>query len=247
MSRNLKIATFVAALVWAWAAGACSNSDFSSGSPAAKKGKSKPKEEAEEPEVEEPQPQEDDTDQMDQEEEDDKDLDSASSTKDAPTDLIEQDGETSAPINYDTCKGLPSAGKRAYGKCAENEVVVIVNDGNAQEMTCCPLTGKNIFSKNTAELFVARTGLCQTDEVLTGMTNTTGSIICSKINAKYLTLGTPVPSQYVVGTAPGIMGEIAKVYNVSDTCICPEKTVAIGGHTSSDNKCGEQCVVIKKK
>ncbi len=228
--------------------GACSNSDFSSGTPAAKKTKNKEK--TEEPEAEKPEPEDSTTDDadVDQDKDEDKvDEDAAEEAKEAPTDLLEQDGVVAAPVNYDTCKALPSAGKRGYGNCQANEVVVIVNDGNAQEMTCCPLLGKNIFSKEASELFVARQGLCQANEVLTGMTNTSGGIICSKINTKYLELTTPVPSQYVVGSAPGVMGEIAKSYNVSDTCICPEKTVAIGGHKGSDNQCGEQCVTIKKK
>ncbi len=244
----MRTGTLIALFGLAWVTLACASSDFSGGAPSAKKAGSKGKEKTEEPEAEKPDPDDTDTDGKDVT--DDKDTAAAAAAeeaKNAPTDLLEQDGVLAAPVNYDACKSLPASGKTAYGKCQENAVVVIVNDGKAQEMTCCPLSGKNIFSKVPAELFVARSGLCQANEVLTGMANTSGGVICSKIYTKYLTLTTSVPSVYVVGNTPGVMGEIAKSYNVSDTCICPEKTVAIGGHTASDNRCGEQCVVIKKK
>ncbi len=167
----------------------------------------------------------------------------------APTDLAAySDGSVVVKVNYETCASLPASGKRGYGKCNDGEVVVIVNDGKAQEMTCCPVTGKNILTKIDAEKFVERTGTCQANEVLTGMKEPqTPTIFCSKINDKFLTLSTPTPSLYVNGNASGIMGQIAASYNVSDTCICPEGLVAVGGHTAKDNKCAEQCVTIEKK
>lgn len=157
-------------------------------------------------------------------------------------------GEKTVRADYSACAALPSAGKRAYGKCDDNSVVVIVNDGKAQEMTCCPLAGKNILSVKSGDQYIQRTGSCQADEVLTGMVDPEApSGYCSKINNKYLKLSPPVPSQYVTGSVSGQMGLIAKSYNVSDTCICPEGTVAIGGHTAQDNKCSEQCVKIEAK
>lgn len=159
-----------------------------------------------------------------------------------------ENGERVINADYSTCATLPAAGKQGYGKCPDNSVVVIVNDGKAAEMTCCPLGGKNILSTKDAEKHQLRTGVCQANEVLTGMqSSTAGTGFCTKINEKYLKLSSPVPSQYVNGNAPGLIGQIAKSYNVNDTCICPEGTIAIGGHTSADNRCGEQCVKIEEK
>jgi hypothetical protein len=166
-----------------------------------------------------------------------------------PDGLIEiDDGTKVIRADYTACAALPAAGKQGYGKCADNSVVVIINDGKAQEQTCCPLGGKNILSSKESERHVLRTGSCQSDEVLTGMQSATGnSGYCSKINTKYLKLSPSVPSQYVKGNAPGVLGQIAKSYNVSDTCICPEGTVALLGHTASDNQCAEKCVKIEEK
>lgn len=166
-----------------------------------------------------------------------------------PEGLIEIDEGTKViRADYTACAALPAAGKQGYGKCADNSVVVIINDGKAQEQTCCPLGGKNILSSKESERHVLRTGSCQADEVLTGMQSATGnSGYCSKINTKYLKLSASVPSQYVKGNAPGVLGQIAKSYNVSDTCICPEGTVALLGHTASDNQCAEKCVKIEEK
>ncbi len=162
--------------------------------------------------------------------------------------ISSENGEKVIRADYTACIALPAAGKRGYGKCEDNLVVVIVNDGKAKEMTCCPLGGKNILSSKREDLHIQRTGTCQANEVLTGMLDPHApSGFCSKINDKYLKLSSPVPSQYVKGNAPGVMGQIAKSYNVSDTCICPEGTISIGGHTSQDNKCSERCVEIEAK
>jgi len=162
--------------------------------------------------------------------------------------LIVDDGGNISPLpDYTNCLQLPRNGKRNYGQCADNEVVVIVNDGQAKEMTCCPLSSPIILSQKADEKHVVRSGRCQSNEVLTGMLSAQGSGYCTKINTALLTLSAPVPSVYATGTFPGILGEIARSYNVSDTCICPEGTVAIGGHTPQDNTCTEQCVRIQKK
>lgn len=170
-------------------------------------------------------------------------------TEKRPEGFIEtDDGEKIIRADYTACAALPAAGKQGYGKCAENSVVVIINDGKAQEQTCCPLGGKNILSDKESERHVRRTGSCLSDEVLTGMESATGnSGFCSKINTEYLKLSPPVASQYVKDNAPGALGQIAKSYNSSDTCICPEGTVALLGHTAADNQCAETCVKIEEK
>lgn len=152
-----------------------------------------------------------------------------------------------AAPNYTTCAALPAAGKRGYGQCDADKVVVIVNDGTAQEMTCCPV-GANVLSTAAAERHVLRTGTCQADEVATGMQDpNTPGVYCTKINARYLKLSAPITSRYVNGNVPGVLGQIASSYNVSDTCICDEGTVVIGGHTPRDNRCEEKCVRIEKR
>ncbi|MFO0679501.1 MAG: hypothetical protein U0169_23445 [Polyangiaceae bacterium] len=164
-----------------------------------------------------------------------------------PPETTTMGGLQIASPNYTSCAALPNAGKRGYGTCPANQVVVIVNDGKAQEMTCCPVSA-NVLSAVPAEQNVVRTGLCQADEVATGMQDPSAPrVFCTKINATFLKLSSPVPSKYVNGNAPGALGAIARSYNVSDTCICEEGLVVIGGHTASDNKCTEQCVRIEKK
>ena len=178
---------------------------------------------------------------------DDDDVNSDDSTS-VPSGLVEQESVLVVQINYDACKALPASGKRGYGKCNSEEVTVIVNDGKAQEMTCCPIGGKNILSSKASDLFVERTGTCQSGEVQTGMIDAKSSrLYCSRINETYLKLSSAVPAIYVKGALLGIMGEIAASYNNSDTCICPEGTASVGGHTASDNRCAEQCVKIIKK
>ena len=162
--------------------------------------------------------------------------------------LIVDDGGSISPLpDYTSCMQLPKNGKRGYGQCGDNEVVVIVNDGQAKEMTCCPLASPIILSQKPDERYITRSGRCQTNEVLTGMVSAQGTGYCTKINTSLVKLSTSVPSVYATGQFAGILGEIARSYNVSDTCICPEATVAIGGHTPQDNTCTEQCVRIQKK
>lgn len=165
-----------------------------------------------------------------------------------PNELIIDDAGIISPLpDYTSCLQLPKSGKRGYGQCGANEVVVIVNDGGAREMTCCPLASPIILSQKADERYITRSGRCQSNEVLTGMVSEQGTGYCTKINTSLVKLTTPVPSIYVTGQFPGVMGEIARSYNISDTCICPEGTVAIGGHTPQDNTCNEQCVKIEKK
>lgn len=148
--------------------------------------------------------------------------------------------------DYAGCAALPTSGKRGYGMCGADEAVVIVNDGRSQEMTCCPI-GKNVLSALPAEQHVSRTGLCLADEVATGMTNPNGGTLCTKINTQFLKLSAQVNAQYVNGNVPGVLGQIAKAYNVSDACICPEGTVVVGGHTSRDNQCSDKCARIERR
>ncbi|MCX6117778.1 MAG: hypothetical protein NT027_09565 [Proteobacteria bacterium] len=165
----------------------------------------------------------------------------------SPEVLANGGGDTKS-VDYNACKSLPAAGKRGYGKCDANSVVVIVNDGKKAEMTCCPVSPQaNLFSSTASELFVQRSGFCQADELLTGMIGTSAQLYCSKINTQTYKLSAPIASKYVNGSVAGAMGAIAASYHNSDTCICEEGYIAIGGHTPSDNTCAEKCVKVLQK
>ena len=169
-------------------------------------------------------------------------------TPPSSNDLKTDDGSLITDLNadYNSCLQLPKSGKRGYGLCGDNEVVVIVNDGAAREMTCCPLASQSILSAIQNEKHVARPGICQADEVLTGMQQNYGSY-CTKINTSLVKLSAPINSTFVTKSFGGLLGQIAESYNVKDTCVCAEGYVAIGGHTTQDNRCTEQCVKIEKK
>lgn len=168
-----------------------------------------------------------------------------------PTGMTNNGGKPTAPPDYQTCAGLPTVGKKRYpAKCDANQVMAVINDGKAQEMTCCPLVGKDILSADPAEQYLKRTGRCGADEVGVGMEAAANSVIyCSKINYRYLKLTTPIKSIYVTaGSALNpTMKAIAASYNIRDTCICPEKSILIGGHTTKDNVCTDICVEIVLK
>lgn len=169
--------------------------------------------------------------------------------KNFPPGLV--DGSNDSKVvaaDYKSCASLPAAGKQPYGKCGDNEAVVIVNDGSTQEMTCCPLTGQIALTTDESQMHMERKGACLEDEILTGMLDSkSGTGYCTKINTDSFRLSKPVPSQYISGKLLGVMGTIAQSYNWGDTCVCPEGTVAIGGHSPQDNFCGEQCVEIEFK
>jgi hypothetical protein len=166
----------------------------------------------------------------------------------APTGVL---ADQSVTPNYQACAALPGAGKVRYpAKCNPNEVMAVINDGKTQEMTCCPLQGTNILSSNPAEQYQTRIGRCLADEVGVGMVNARDSqIYCTKINTQYLKLGPPQPAIYASrsGNNNPALQAIAQVYNVGDCCVCPEKTVLVGGHVTNDNVCQDQCVAIISK
>ena len=160
-------------------------------------------------------------------------------------------GGGSIQPNYGACASLPGAGKMKYpARCGDNQVVVIINDGSAQEMSCCPLNGTSIFSPNPAELFQERAGRCQVDEVGVGMISSSdGRIYCSKLNVQFLKLGPPQKAQYVSLTSnisPEIRA-IAQSYNVLDMCACTLGTILLGGHTATDNVCTDDCAAVQPR
>ena len=157
-----------------------------------------------------------------------------------------------APVpetDYKLCSASPEAGKRGYGRCHADEALVIVNDGTAQEITCCPFKSKGILSPNPAELNIARQGSCQQGEVATGLTASNGAYLCSKVNPTLYDTGTPVKATYANDDddLSETLRKIAAAYNVNDTCVCPENTFMFGGKVSRDNVCEDMCVPIKRK
>ncbi len=152
-----------------------------------------------------------------------------------------------AEIDYSVCASLPENGKRGTGQCNANEVIVIVNDGTAGEMTCCPV-GANVFSTEASERNIRRVGKCGQDEVATGIEDLSKSIvICTKVDTRFLKTEFRATSIYAKSGSTGNLGTLAKAYNIGDCCVCPEGSVFAGNHTSSDNKCTDECVAIVKK
>jgi hypothetical protein len=191
----------------------------------------------------------DDLDSDDSDDSKNSDISDTSDSDKKPEGLIDDGGGSrSAKPDYQACAGLPSKGKRGYGQCADDQVVVVINDGKAQEMTCCAV-GRNVLL--TEGKHTVRQGTCAANEVATGMQSAAGpQVFCSKINTKFLSLGNPVTAIYVKSSSRGVSQELinlAEIYNVRDTCVCPDKHVLIGGHTTSDNRCADQCVEIKEK
>jgi hypothetical protein len=170
---------------------------------------------------------------------------------DMPTGLSENNGVLSAFPDLGKCASIAGQGKVNYGqqqRCQDGSVLVVVNDGTAKEQTCCPLPGTNIFSKNSSELYVQRTGRCGPDEVGVGMIDPeSSSLFCSKINSEHLSLSSPQAAIYAARSSSGIsdaLRVLAGSYNNRDTCVCPDGFILIGGHSPQDNICTDQCVQI---
>ena len=167
-----------------------------------------------------------------------------------PSDLVEEGGNSMLKLGYEECRLSANSGKVGYpGKCAADSVMVAINDGKTQEMTCCPLTSKNVLSTNAADLWIERSGQCNSDEVGTGMIAASGSrIYCSKLNDK-LTVKSSETSMFVRrGTSLGDpMDSLAEVYNLKDLCFCPKGSILIGNHSTNDNDCRDMCVHVGLK
>ena len=150
-------------------------------------------------------------------------------------------------LNYNTCATRPENGRRSTGKCNANEVIVIVNDGTAGEMTCCPV-GTDVLSAVEAEQNIRKQGKCGPDEVATGVEDLRNSVVlCTKVNTQFLKTEPRASAVYAKSGTPGILGTLAQAYNIGDCCVCGEGSVFIGNHTSSDNTCSDECVAIVKK
>lgn len=161
-----------------------------------------------------------------------------------PDDVVTDFGSAVLTPDYTLCAALPTKGYAALGACEKDQVLVIINDGKAAGRSCCPV-GKNILSAVPAEVNQARQGVCLADEVATGLSAMTAPM-CTKINPA-LTLQAGPPATYGKKNTAGKLGPIAATYHNSDCCACPEGSVMIGGHSTSDNSCSDQCVTIIKK
>ncbi len=148
-------------------------------------------------------------------------------------------------IKYSLCTALPKGGYAPLGACAVNEVIVIINDGKADGRTCCPI-GNGILSTIPGEVNQPKPGLCGPDEVATGIKAMTVPY-CTKINTQSFSLEPAGGAVYGTKKTAGLLGQLAARYNIGDCCACPEGTVMIGGHTTADNRCTDQCVKIVPK
>ena len=156
------------------------------------------------------------------------------------------DISTSLVPDYAQCAGLPSAGYFHRSACPENQVMVIINDGDAGGMSCCPV-GKNILSAVPAEVHQVRQGVCLADEVATGLRGNNVTTLCTKINPALKLLPAGSTTRIMANKAPGSLKAIAASYHNKDCCICSEGSILIGGHTMSDGSCRDQCVKIVRK
>ena len=165
--------------------------------------------------------------------------------------LEEEIGQALLTPDYATCVARPNSKISYPAKCAENNVMVVINDGKTQEMTCCPVKEARIFSKTAAELYQERTGRCEANEVGVGMISAGSSkIYCSKINTDLVELGPSQNAKYAKSGSGGLTPELqslAQIYNVGDTCACPDRMILVGGHSTQDNVCQDQCVEILTK
>ena len=129
--------------------------------------------------------------------------------------------------------------------CADSEVMIFVNDGEAQGETCTNI-GKNVLSVIPSELHQSRRGLCLANEVATGMASALDTY-CSKINIKFLKIESKGVAKYINKDTPGVLGTIAAKYNMRDFCACPEGSIFLGGHSPSNNQCQDACGKIVPK
>ncbi len=151
-------------------------------------------------------------------------------------------------IDYAQCAGFSGLGQQHGGRCADDRVVVIINDGKAGGITCCPI-GKNVLSTIATERHVLRSGSCLTDEVSTGFENIANSqVYCTKVNP-LLAVETAGTSRYMSrgSTSDASLNALVRSYNQGDCCACNPGTIIAGNHSSSDNKCTDRCVRIKTK
>jgi len=150
-------------------------------------------------------------------------------------------------VDYEVCGALPASGKRGVGQCNSDEVVVIVNDGTHQEMTCCPISA-NVISQDVSEQNLRRQGKCGPDEVATGVESlATSTLFCSKVDTRFFKTEVRGSSIYAKNTSVGHLGTLARAYNQGDCCVCPEGTIVTGNHSPGDNRCTDECVAIVVK
>ena len=151
-----------------------------------------------------------------------------------------------------TCSALPAYGKQDYGtnsKCPDNHAVVVINDGQAKELTCCPIKSPGVLSAVPSEKHIQRSGSCGSNEVVTGMIEATPVYFCTKVDSGRFKTGAPIASIYAKNDSnlsPNLL-TIANSYNQRDTCICPEGGFMFGGHVTTDNVCKDTCVAISLK
>ncbi|MCX6119612.1 MAG: hypothetical protein NT027_18905 [Proteobacteria bacterium] len=145
-------------------------------------------------------------------------------------------------VNYNQCKGVPFMGRLGrYGICPVGSAVVIVNDGKSKDMSCCPLMDPSALLIGPGTRNIPRTGLCLSDEILTGMWNPSAGGYCSKVDVSRYKLSTPVIVKITDPLSPELR-HIGTAYRNGDACFCPEGMISIGGHVPTNGYCADRCV-----
>ncbi len=159
--------------------------------------------------------------------------------------ISDDEGVISTP-DYGACKKLPTGGYASVGKCGTNEVMVMINDGNAGGRSCCPI-GPGALSVTPSEVNQPRSGSCQSNEVSTGIQDMR-TPYCTKINTAFLRLSSPVSAIYGTRGSAAELAALAAGYHNNDLCACPAGTIIIGGIPSPNNSCSTiRCASIEKK
>lgn len=241
----------IAALLMLWASAAgCAATEFGGSSESAPAAKSEPRAR---PEVEPAKKQESaSTDQADAR----PPRDSA----DAEGPVKEPDVEDVSAVlaidpkpDYRGCAERIASASQDYGsapRCALDSVVVVVNDGKAESMICCPIAA-GVLSRDPAKQYVERAGACGAGEVAVGIKSGRDSImLCSAVDSERFETSPPVPSTRIKDDdhdLPPELALLAEAAHAGDTCICPQNHVVLGNHVYRDNVCGESCVEIRPK
>ncbi len=73
-------------------------------------------------------------------------------------------------------------------RCAANHVGVIINDGDSETFSCCPMA-TGVLSSVASQQYVRRNNTCAANEVLTGMASSAYSnpvlVECTSVNTQF--------------------------------------------------------------
>ncbi len=161
--------------------------------------------------------------------------------------------------DYEGCASLVNQGFRGYpSQCPLGHAVTIINDGQSETMTCCPMD-LGVFASDGAgnQPIFTRDNICAANELLVGMQSSAFAnpvrVQCSPIDVSQLALTAPQTSQLVLAynyPEGSFFRQVIEQYRISDTCACPNPFAQVmigapGGHVWIDNQCQEHCVSLR--